>query len=202
MTRTQTAADATSVTSVTAAPSRTVGIRFAVALAGALGVALAAQVAIPVPGTAVPMTLQPLAVLVVGGLLGPRFGALSLVMYLAMGAAGLPVFTPGGLPGAARLFGPTGGFLLAYPFAAAVVGKSVGRYVGTELPPFRRTALASFAGLAAIYAGGIAQLTLITGSGDAALALGALPFLAKDLASILVAGLLIHRFQPSTRALS
>ena len=95
------------------AASRPIGRSVAAALAGALAVALAAQVSIPVPGTAVPMTLQPLAVLVVGGLLGPRFGALSLVMYLAMGAAGLPVFTPGGLPGAARLFGPTGGFLLA-----------------------------------------------------------------------------------------
>jgi len=82
------------------------------------------------------------------------------------------------------------------------VGPSVGRYVGTDVPTFRRTALASLLGLTAIYAGGIAQLTLITGSGDAALALGALPFLAKDLASSLVAGLLIHRFQPSTRALS
>lgn len=182
--------------------SRPIGIKVGASLAGAMVVAAAAQVAIPVPGTAVPMTLQPLAVLVVGGLLGPRFGALSLVMYLAMGAAGLPVFTPGGLPAAARLFGPTGGFLLAYPVAAAIVGRSVGRYDGTGGPTFRRSALASLAGLAVIFAGGIAQLTLITGSGEAALALGAVPFLAKDLASILVAGLLIHRFQPSTRALN
>lgn len=179
------------------AASRPIGLRVAAALAGALAVALAAQVSIPVPGTAVPMTLQPLAVLVVGGLLGPRFGALSLVMYLAMGAAGLPVFTPGGLPGAARLFGPTGGFLLAYPFAASLTG-----FIAARRASFAGALLAATAGLAAIFAGGIAQLTLITGSGDAALALGALPFLAKDLASILVAGLLIRRFQPKTRALS
>jgi len=189
--------------------SRPIGIKVAVALAGALVVAGAAQVSIPVPGTTVPMTLQPLAVLVVGGLLGARFGALSLAMYLAMGAAGLPVFTPGGLPGAARLFGPTGGFLIAYPFAAAVVGRLVRWSDGpSDRPTIRpsdhpiRPFVAATAGLATIFAGGIAQLTLVTGSGEAALALGALPFLAKDLASILVAGLLIRRFLPKTRALS
>src|SRR5436190_3314140 len=86
---------------------------------GAILVAAAAQVALPLPGTPVPFTLQPLAVLLVGGLLGARFGALSLILYLAMGAAGLPVFTPTvPLFGIARLLGPTGGYLLAYPIAA------------------------------------------------------------------------------------
>ncbi|HJQ65999.1 MAG TPA: biotin transporter BioY, partial [Gemmatimonadales bacterium] len=70
---------------------------------GAARVAAAAQVAVPIPGTPVPMTLQPLAVLIVGGLLGPGLGAMSLILYLALGAAGLPVFTPVGLPGIARL---------------------------------------------------------------------------------------------------
>src|SRR5712664_1761625 len=60
---------------------------------GAILVAAAAQVAVPLPGTPVPFTLQPLAVLLVGGLLGARLGALSMILYLAMGAAGLPVFT-------------------------------------------------------------------------------------------------------------
>src|SRR5216117_1099638 len=90
---------------------------------GAILVAAAAQVALPLPGTPVPFTLQPLAVLLVGGLLGARFGALSLILYLAMGAAGLPVFTPTvPLFGIARLLGPTGGYLLAYPVAAWVTG--------------------------------------------------------------------------------
>src|SRR5712692_9341332 len=136
-----------------AAASRPIGVRIAAALAGALVVALAAQVSVPLPGTTVPMTLQPLAVLVIGGLLGPRFGALSLVSYLAMGAAGLPVFTPGGLPGLARLFGQTGGFLLAYPFAASVTGWTVRRSVG---PSVRRCFGASLLGLAIVFAGGIA----------------------------------------------
>jgi len=98
--------------------------------AGALAVALASQVAVPLPGTPVPMTLQPFAVLLVGGLLGARRGAASLVFYLALGASGLPVFTPVGAPGLARLLGPTGGYLLAYPFAAALVGWLVARRAG------------------------------------------------------------------------
>ena len=90
---------------------------------GALLVAGAAQVSVPLPGTPVPMTLQPMAVLLVAGLLGPQLGALSMILYLAMGAAGLPVFTPTvPLLGVARLFGPTGGYLLAYPVAAWATG--------------------------------------------------------------------------------
>src|SRR5919108_894799 len=97
--------------------------RAAAVVLGALLVALAAQVSIPLPGTPVPMTLQPLAVLLVGGLLGGPLGALSMILYLAMGAAGLPVFTPTvPLVGISRLLGPTGGYLLAYPVAAWAVG--------------------------------------------------------------------------------
>jgi len=99
------------------------GIRLGAVVLGAVLVALAAQVAVPLPGTPVPMTLQPMAVLLVGGLLGARLGALSMILYLAMGAAGLPVFTPTvPLLGVARLFGPTGGYLLAYPVAAWATG--------------------------------------------------------------------------------
>ena len=99
------------------------GVRGLTVVLGAVLVALAAQVSIPLPGTPVPMTLQPMAVLLVGGLLGARLGALSMILYLAMGAAGLPVFTPTvPLVGVARLFGPTGGYLLAYPVAAFAVG--------------------------------------------------------------------------------
>src|SRR5438094_1064953 len=100
------------------------GIRLGAVVLGAVLVALAAQVAVPLPGTPVPMTLQPMAVLLVGGLLGARLGALSMILYLAMGAAGLPVFTPSPLllPGIARLFGQTGGYLLAYPIAAYATG--------------------------------------------------------------------------------
>jgi biotin transport system substrate-specific component len=166
------------------------------ALAGALAVALAAQVAVPLPGTPVPVSLAPLAVVLVGGLLGARVGAAALVTYLVMGAAGLPVFAPGGLPGAARLFGPTGGFLLAYPLAAALAGIVTARGAG-----WVRVLAAPALGMLAIHAGGVAQLLVLTGSASLAVALGTLPFVAGDLLKVGVAALVLRCFAGSTRAL-
>ncbi|MGI4854347.1 MAG: biotin transporter BioY [Janthinobacterium lividum] len=91
-------------------------------VAGSLFVALCAHVAVPLGFTPVPFTLQPFAVLLVGMLLGPTAGFVAMALYLLEGAAGLPVFTPLGLPGIARLLGPTGGYLFAYPLAAALAG--------------------------------------------------------------------------------
>ena len=91
-------------------------------LAGSLFVAACAHIAVPLPFTPVPFTLQPFAVILVGMLLGPELGFAALAAYLAEGAAGLPVFTPAGLPGLARLLGPTAGYLFAYPVAAAAAG--------------------------------------------------------------------------------
>jgi len=179
-------------TAAVSVPSRPVGIQIALVLAGALAVAAAAQVAIPVPGSLVPFTLQPLAVLIAGGLLGPRLGALSLVLYLGMGAAGLPVFAPVGAPGFARLIGPTGGFLIAFPFAAAVTGRLAGRsYVSCVL--------AALAGMAVIFAGGMAQLSLIAPDRVAAMIT---PFLAADLVKALLAAAIIQKFAPKTRVIS
>ncbi len=123
---------------------------------GALVVALGAQVAIPLPTTPIPVTLQVPAVLLVGGLLGPRLGAASLVLYLTMGAAGLPVFAPIGPPGLARLFGPTGGYLLAYPLAAALTG-----LIAADGRSWVRLAAAVVVGLVVIHAGGVAQLAVL-----------------------------------------
>src|SRR5438093_10175057 len=122
--------------------------RVVAVMLGAAAVAAAAQVAVPLPGPPVPMTLQPLAVLLVGGLLGPALGATSMVLYLALGAAGLPVFTPHGLPGLARLVGPTGGYLLAYPVAASAVGKLAG---GADARHWGRLILGVGAGLVLIH---------------------------------------------------
>jgi biotin transport system substrate-specific component len=160
---------------------------------GAVTVAVAAQVAVPLIGTPVPMTLQPLAVLVVGGLLGARLGAAALVLYLAFGALGLPVFTPGGLPGAARLIGPTGGYLLSYPVAAAVVG-----WLASSSRPLRLL-LASAAGMVVIHLGGSAQLAILTGNAGAATRYGLVPFLTGDLLKVGIAALLILALGPAVR---
>src|SRR6476620_12725095 len=100
------------------------GIRIASVLLLAALTAAAAQISIPLPFTPVPFTLQPMVVLLGGAALGARLGMSSQVLYLALGLAGLPVFAASPvLPqGFARLLGPTGGFLMSYPFAAFAAG--------------------------------------------------------------------------------
>jgi len=173
-------------TAAVSAPSLTARRALAVALGAAL-VAIAAQIAIPLPGTPVPMTLQPLAVLLVGAWLGAGLGAASLILYLALGAAGLPVFTPYGLPGIARLLGPTGGYLLAYPVAAFAVGRLVGATDPGRKPGVARLSVAVFTGLVLIHLGGLAQLLILTGSASGALRLGTLPFVIGDLVKVMIA---------------
>src|SRR5258708_19785626 len=98
-------------------------------------VAICAHVSVPLYFTPVPLTLQTLAVILVGLSLGPALGSSAMVLYLAEGAMGLPVFSPHGLGGVAQLLGPTAGFLFSYPFsAAAAVG--VVRSPRLALPPF------------------------------------------------------------------
>jgi biotin transport system substrate-specific component len=171
-------------------PASPLALRRALAVTlGAALVAAAAQVSVPLPGTPVPMTLQPLAVLIVGGLLGPWLGVSSLLLYLALGAAGLPVFTPSVVlpPGIGRLFGPSGGYLLAYPVAAYAAGRLAG-----DATRWGRTALAVTAGLALIHLGGLAQLGLLTGSLERAARFGTLPFVLGDLLKLGVAALVVR----------
>jgi biotin transport system substrate-specific component len=86
-------------------------------------VAACAHISFPLPFTPVPLTLQNFAVVLVGMALGPIAGFSAMVLYLAEGALGLPVFTPSGGPaGMAHLLGPNGGFLFSYPLAAAIAG--------------------------------------------------------------------------------
>ena len=119
-----------------------------------------------------PITLQPMLVVLAGMLLGPAAGAASMVLYLVAGEAGLPVFTPIGAPGIARFFGPTGGYLLAYPAAACVAGWLNSR---VDAPSARW--LAAIAGMVVIFVGGLAQLTILTGSVVRAVQLGVAPSL-------------------------
>lgn len=96
--------------------------RIAIAFAATLFVAACAHVSIPLPFTPVPLTLQNFGVLLVGLLLGPVAAFSAMVLYLAEGAMGLPVFNPHAMGGIAQLFGATGGYLLSYPFIAAAAG--------------------------------------------------------------------------------
>jgi biotin transport system substrate-specific component len=147
-----------------------------IALAGSAVVALSAHVALPLTFTPVPMTLQPLAVLVLGLLLAPELAAATMALYLAEGALGLPVFAPG-LPatlGLAHLLGPTGGYLMAYPAAAALASwlyRRTGRGFGSGL-------LSAGSALALVFSCGAAWLAILThGSMQTVLTLAVLPFL-------------------------
>jgi len=164
---------------------------------GALLVALSAQVVVPVPFSPVPMTLQPLAVLAVGGLLGAVGGFSALVVYLILGVLGLPVFAPGGLPGALRLIGPTGGYLLAFPIAAGVTGALAGRVPRSVL----RVLLACALGMVIIHVGGVAQLALLGGNPALAMRVGFVPFLTGDLLKVGLAAALILAAGPRVRSL-
>ena len=170
------------------APGRTVSRVAAVAIT-VIAVALSAQASVPLPFSPVPMSLQPLAVILAGGLLGPGLGALALGCYLAAGIAGLPVFAPTvPLQGIGRLLGPTGGYLLAFPLAAAVTGRLVrsAPTAGTLTFPLRALA-ASLAGMAIIHLGGAAQLALLGGDPARALQIGVIPFLLADGVKVLLA---------------
>jgi biotin transport system substrate-specific component len=85
-------------------------------------VAICAHISVPLPFTPVPLTLQNFAVILVGMLLGPVAGFSAMVLYLAEGAMGLPVFTPHSVGGVAHLLGPNAGYLFSYPLAAATAG--------------------------------------------------------------------------------
>jgi biotin transport system substrate-specific component len=160
------------------------------ALAFAVALAIASQFAVPVPGTPVPITLQPLVVVLAGLVLGPPAAAASMVVYLGAGIAGLPVFAPVGAPGLARLLGPTGGYLLAYPAAAVVAGVVGWRPAGEPVVRFVRRALAAAAGILVLYVGGVAQLAALTGSLARAVQLGVPPFVGFDALKALVAAAL------------
>lgn len=150
-------------------------------LGGSLFVALLSQLRIQVGFSPVPITAQTLAVLLVGATLGSRRGALAMLIYLAQGAMGLPVFAGAG--GAARLLGPTGGYLVGFVAAAFIVGRLAER--GWDRRPIS-TALAMLAGNAAIYLFGVSWLALLVGV-DKALPLGLYPFIVGDVLKLALA---------------
>jgi biotin transport system substrate-specific component len=156
--------------------------------------ATAAQISVPLPFTQVPLTLQPMIVLLGGLALGARLACASQVLYLMAGIAGLPVFAASATlpPGPLRLLGPTAGYLLAYPLAAFVTGYLAERGFDKR---YLRSMIAMFAGLAIVYASGVVWLAFLartlSGSAaiglNAALATGLYPFIVPDLLKVAAA---------------
>lgn len=150
----------------------------AVALGGSALLALSAHVALPF--WPVPLTLQTLAVLLIGTVAGPRLGLACVLAYLAEGLAGLPVFAAGAGP--AVLLGPTGGYLLGYLPAVALAGLAAGRGRGSAL----RTVLIFCAADAVVFAFGLARLAALVG-GSKAVEFGLAPFLPGESLKIALA---------------
>jgi biotin transport system substrate-specific component len=151
--------------------------------------AIAAQVSIPLPFTPVPFTFQPMVVLVGAAALGARLGMTSQIVYLALGIAGLPTFAASPtLPhGAARLLGPTGGYLMAYPFAAFVAGWLAERGFDRR---YLTALVAMICGLAVVFAGGVLWLAVFAGPAlgfSGALRVGFTPFIGADLLKLMIA---------------
>lgn len=158
-------------------------------LIGSAFVAACAHLAVPLYFTPVPLTLQPFAILLLGLLLSPRLAGATLFAYLGEGALGLPVFSPGpiGAPGIAHLFGPTGGYLLAYPVAGMLVS-----YLYRCSPRgFRSNLVSAAAGDLLILCAGALWLSVLTHASMQAVATQAIvPFLPGDALKVVAAAAL------------
>jgi biotin transport system substrate-specific component len=181
-------------TSVSAAKPATWMRTTGIVLVGSLFIAVCAHIALPLYFTPVPLTLQPFAVLLLGLLLSPRLASATLVTYLAEGAAGLPVFAPGLAfsGGMAHLLGPTGGYLLAYPVAVALISFLWRRTSRS----FATAALSATAGNLVILACGALWLAVVThASAQSVLTLAVIPFLPGDALKIVGAAALATGFR-------
>lgn len=150
--------------------------------------ALLAQVSIPVPGSPVPITGQTLAVMLVGATMGLRRGAAAMGAYVLIGALGVPIYADGDA-GLAVVVGPTGGYLVGFVLAAAIMGRLAER--GWDRTPARMLAL-GLLGQALIFGVGVPWLALVAGLGPAeAIAAGFTPFIVGGLVKAALAGALL-----------
>jgi biotin transport system substrate-specific component len=163
-------------------------------IGGSAVIAIAAQIAVPVPLTPVPLTLQPLAVLLVGVVLGSRRAAAAAILYLLEGLSGLPVFAQWH-GGPLWLIGPTAGYLYSYPFAAFLAGWFSERGWGGS---FARASCGMLVALAVIYAGGWAWLAILAGP-RAAVAMGIVPFVIADVVKVAIGAALLPYAQRLVR---
>ena len=149
-------------------------------------ISLCAQLSIIISVSPVPVTLQTLAVLLIGAALGPRRGVAAVIVYLTEGCVGLPVFSHAS-SGVAHLFGPTGGYLAGFLAMAYVTGTLAQRQWDRN---FFFNAGAMLAGNAVLYIVALPWLALFTGAGRV-LAAGLYPFICGDLVKLIVASLLL-----------
>jgi biotin transport system substrate-specific component len=172
---------------------RVLGVARQVALivSASFFVALCARITLPLPFTPVPLTLQNFGVLLVGLTLGTRRGFAALAFYLAEGMMGLPVFNPTGPGGLAQLAGPTGGFLLAYPFVAGLAGL----IMESGKKSFSRAALAASSAEVALFAGGLSWLAILTHSFIQAVRFGLYWFVFAEIIKIMAAAALATGWQ-------
>ena len=165
--------------------------QIALVLGATLFVALCAHITIPLmPLTPVPLTVQNFGVLVVGLLLGSRRGFAAMMLYLVEGMAGLPVFSPTGPGGVLQIFGPTGGFLLAYPFVAFVAGYLFERSARS----FARAAVSALLAEALLFVGGLSWLYVLTHSLAKAAYLGLYWFIAAEVMKVMFAAAVATRW--------
>ncbi|HZQ92142.1 MAG TPA: biotin transporter BioY [Terriglobales bacterium] len=168
-------------------------------VSASLFVALCARLTLPLPFTPVPLTLQNFGVLLVGMMLGARRGFAALVLYLAEGTLGMPVFNPTGPGGLAQLLGPTGGYLIAYPLVAAIAGFFADRgrkWLTPSLAPafFAELCLGAVLAEALLFAAGVGWLVLISRQPLLNVARLALyPFLFAEVIKIMAAAGLVSR---------
>ena len=175
-------------------PAFEIASQIAIVISASLFVALCARIYIPLPGTPVPLTVQNLGVLLVGLALGSRRGFAALALYLAEGAMGMPVFSPHGFGGIAQILGPTGGYLIAYPFVAALTGYIFER----GKPAFSRAAVACLAGEVLLFTFGISWLYVYTRSFAKALSFGLYWFIAAEILKVVFAAGAVRGWQALT----
>lgn len=165
--------------------SRTRGIALAGTFAALISVS--AQVSIPLPITPVPITLQVFVVYLIIMILGPYYGSLALLIYLLLGAIGVPVYANlrFGLP---ELLGPRGGYLFAFPVAALLGGLvSANRALSRKVDAVR-LAVSSAIAIAVIYAIGVTGLAIfLNGDFSKAILFGLIPFIPLDIAKAVIA---------------
>jgi biotin transport system substrate-specific component len=156
-------------------------------IGASLLIALAAQVAIPIPGSPVPLTLQPIAVLLVGVTLGSTRGAAAAALYLLEGASGLPVFAQGNGGILWLTVGLPAGYLYSYPFAAWLAGFISERGWASHVV---RAVAGMLAALLVIYLGGWSWLAAHFGASKA-FAMGIGPFFVADIVKVALAASLL-----------